>query len=104
MLAGATQDDRLYVCVPDLGLVVFDPATAQWETIGGPTHPRSGQVAAWRSELWLMGGRDIADQNETRIFNPRAREWRMGPALPRELAWGAAAVAGGQLIVTGGAG
>jgi uncharacterized repeat protein (TIGR03806 family) len=103
-LSGATMDDKLYVCVPGTGLAVFDPATSAWEIIGGPTQPRSGQVVAWRGELWMMGGVDLADGSETRIFNPRTHTWRLGSSLPRALAWGAAAVVNDQIVVIGGAG
>ena len=102
-LAGASLDGKLYVCIPSTGLTVFDPGTDLWEIIPGQTQPRSPQVAAWRGEIWIMGGRDITDQAETRIFNPATRTWRIGPALPRPLAWGAAAVIDDQLFVTGGA-
>src|SRR5688572_8088079 len=102
-LAGAVIDDCLYICVPDTGLALFEPATKRWSVIPGPARPRSAQVATWRGELWVMGGCDIADWSETRIYNPTQRTWRVGPALPIPLAWGAAAVVNDQLIVTGGA-
>lgn len=102
-LAGAALNDKLYICVPETGLTEFDPATRAWRVIPGPTQPRSGQVAAWRGEIWIAGGVDIADRVETRIFNPAQGTWRMGPALPNPLAWGAAGVLDDQLIVTGGA-
>jgi uncharacterized repeat protein (TIGR03806 family) len=101
-LAGAALDDRLYVCVPDTGLAVFDPATRAWSVIPGPTQPRSAQVAAWRGELWIMGGVDIAERTATHIYHPAQRTWRRGPDLPTPLAWGAAAVVHDQLVVTGG--
>ncbi|MFN7625126.1 MAG: hypothetical protein ACK5RS_18465, partial [Acidobacteriota bacterium] len=63
----------------------------------------SCQMAAWRGEIWMMGGRDITNLAETRIYNPRTRTWRMGPELPIPLSWGAAGVVGGRLYVTGGA-
>ena len=102
-LAGAALNNKLYICVPDTGLAEFDPATRAWRVIPGPTQPRSGQVAAWRGEIWIMGGVDIADRAETRIFNPTQGTWRMGPPLPNPLAWGAAGVVDDQLIVAGGA-
>jgi hypothetical protein len=102
-LAGAALDDKLYFCVPHTGLVVFDPATRAWSVIPGSTQPRSAQVAAWRGELWIMGGVDLVAPTETRIYNPSLRTWRTGPSLPHALAWGAAGVVGDQLIVTGGA-
>ncbi|MDP3069390.1 MAG: PQQ-dependent sugar dehydrogenase [Opitutaceae bacterium] len=102
-LAGAALGDRLYLCVPDTGLAEFDPATRAWRVIPGPTQPRSAQVAAWRGEIWIVGGVDITDRAETRIFNPAQGTWRLGPALPHPLAWGAAGVVNDQLVVTGGA-
>ena len=102
-LAGATLNDQLYVCVPNTGLAVFDPRTKQWRVIPGPAQPRSSQVAAWRGELWIIGGCDIADWSETRIYNPTQRTWRTGPSLPEPMAWGAAAVVADQLVITGGA-
>jgi hypothetical protein len=102
-LAGAAYGGRLYVCVPQTGLVRFDPKSARWGILGGPTRPRSPQVAAWRDEIWIMGGRDIADGSETQVYHPDSNTWRTGPALPRKLAWGAAAEMGDRLLVTGGA-
>ena len=102
-LAGAALDDKLYVCVPDTGLAVFDPGTRAWSVIPGPTRPRSAQVAAWRGELWIMGGVDIAERTATQLYHPAQRTWRKGPDLPTPLAWGAAGVVADRLVVTGGA-
>ncbi|MFN8005344.1 MAG: kelch repeat-containing protein, partial [Acidobacteriota bacterium] len=52
----------------------------------------------------LLGGRDTASEELTQIYNPRTRQWRNGPSLPRPLSWGAAATVAGKLVVTGGAG
>jgi hypothetical protein len=102
-LAGTVLDDRLYVVVPGKGLAVFDSRSGRWEVVESPAAPRSCQMAAWRGEILMMGGRDIENLAETRIFNPRTRSWRMGPALPIPLSWGAAGVVNGRLYVTGGA-
>lgn len=102
-LAGTALDDKLYICVPNTGLAVFDPATRKWDVIPGPTKPRSSQVAAWRGEVWIIGGTDITDWSETWIHNPTARTWRRGPSLPARAAWGAAGVIDDQLVVAGGA-
>jgi len=102
-LAGTSLDGRLYVVVPGRGLAVFDTRSARWELLDSPAIPRSCQMAAWRGEIWMMGGRDITNLAETRIYNPRTRTWRMGPELPIPLSWGAAGVVGGRLYVTGGA-
>lgn len=102
-LAGTALDDRLYVVVPGRGLAVFDTRSAKWELLDSPAIPRSCQMAAWRGEIWMMGGRDITNLAETRIYNPRTRSWRMGPELPIPLSWGAAGVVDGRLYLTGGA-
>lgn len=103
-LAGTVLNDQLYACVPNTGLVRFNPSTKAWTPIPGPTRTRSAQVAAWNNEIWIMGGCDITDWSETWVYNPAQKQWRTGPALPVPLAWGAAAVINDQLIVAGGAG
>jgi serine/threonine-protein kinase PknK len=102
-LAATALGGALYVLVPKKGLAVFDTKSRQWELIPGPMQPRSCQMAAYRGEIWMMGGRDIQDLAQTLIFNPRTRAWRSGPPLPKPLSWGAAEVVGGRLIVAGGA-
>lgn len=103
-LAGAALDDKLYVLVPKLGLAAFDVKAGRWETIESPAAPRSCQIAAYRGEIWMMGGVDVENGAQTIIYNPRTRAWRDGPPLPRALSWGAAGVVGDRLIFTGGAG
>ena len=101
-LAGTVLNGKLYVAVRDRGLAIFDTATKQWEV--DATHkPRSCQMTAYRGEIWMMGGRDTAGEDQTLIYTPRTKSWRQGPLLPRPLSWGAAEVVNGQLIVTGGA-
>ena len=102
-VAGAAIDDVIYVCIPQTGLVAFDPGKRTWTTIPSAGQPRSPQVAAWRGELWIVGGRDVRPQSTSRIYNPQTRRWREGPAFPRDLAWGAAGVLNNQLVITGGA-
>lgn len=102
-LAGTSFADKLYVLVPKKGLAIFDTKTRQWELLMPPSIPRSCQMAAYRNEIWLLGGQDITDKTQTLIFNPNTRKWRNGPPLPRPNSWGAAATVNGKLIVTGGA-
>ncbi len=101
-LAGAALDGKLYVAVRDAGLAIFDTATKRWE-VDASFKPRSCQMTAYRGEVWMLGGRDTAGEDETLIYSPQTKRWRQGPKLPRSLSWGAAAVVNGQLIVTGGA-
>ncbi|MFN0119487.1 MAG: Kelch repeat-containing protein, partial [Blastocatellia bacterium] len=102
-LAGAALDGRLYILVPKKGLAVFDTKTNRWDLIAHELKPRSCQMAAWRGEIWMMGGRDIPDMKATLIYNPKTRAFRTGPSLPIAISWGAAEVLNGRLIVTGGA-
>ncbi len=101
-LAGATLDDRLYLAVRDQGLAIYDTNTRSWQ-VDSTFKPRSCQMAAWRGEIWMLGGRDTAGEDLTLIYSPRSRSWRNGPKLPRPLSWGAAGVVGDRLILTGGA-
>ncbi len=102
-LAGAALGGAFYVVVPQVGLAVFDTRPGKWKTIESPEHPRSCQVAVHRDELWIMGGRDVPAGDHTWIYTPRTGQWRRGPNLPRELAWGAAAEVQGRLLLAGGA-
>jgi hypothetical protein len=103
-LAGASLDDKLYVIVPKKGLAIFDAKASRWDLIVPPGGvPRSCQMAAYRGEIWMLGGQDIEDKNQSLIFNPRTKQFRKGPPLPRPNSWGAAATVNGKLIVTGGA-
>jgi hypothetical protein len=102
-LAGAALDGKLYVAVRDRGLAVFDTAAKSWGMVESAARPRSCQMAAYRGEIWMLGGRDTAGEDQTLIYSPRTRRWRQGPPLPRPLSWGAAEVVNGRLIVTGGA-
>ena len=102
-LAGSELDGVLFVCAPVRGLVAYSPTDRKWSILGGPAAPRSPQVVAWNSELWIMGGRDIEDGKQVLIYRPSDRTWRKGPSLPRPLAWGAAASDDGAIYLIGGA-
>ncbi len=97
-------DDKLYVIVPKQGLAIFDAKARRWDLIVPPGGvPRSCQMAAYRGEIWMLGGQDIENPKQSLIFNPRTKQFRQGPPLPRPNSWGAAATVNGKLIVTGGA-
>ncbi len=102
-LAGTVLDEILYVLVPGKGLCSFDPQARQWAILNSPTQPRSCQMAAYRGEIWMVGGRDVVDLRQTLIYNPRTRAYRNGPRLPIPLSWGAAEVVDGKLVIAGGA-
>ena len=102
-LAGAEAGGLIYVSVPAIGLVSFDPARRTWRRIGGPSAPRSPQVVSWRSDIWIMGGRDVEDGRQSLIYRPADGSWHQGPSLPRPLSWGAAAAAENRIYLMGGA-
>ena len=102
-LAGATLDGKLYIAVKDRGLAIFDTQASRWEPVDGTYKPRSSQMTAYQGEIWMMGGRDTAGEDQTLIYSPKTKTWRKGLQMPRPLSWGAAEVVNGRLIVTGGA-
>jgi len=103
-LAATALDGKLYVSVPHKYLAVFDTKSATWETIDVPHAPRSCQMAAYRGEIWLMGGRGVPEGCAVQIYNPKTDTWRTGPPLPREIVWGAGTTLQGKLVLIGGAG
>lgn len=102
-LAGCLLGDEIFLAVPHKYLAVFNTQTATWRTVAVPRPPRSCQMAGYRDEVWLLGGRGVRDGREVQILNPATGQWRRGPDLPRELVWGCAAVVDGRLMVAGGA-
>jgi len=102
-VAGCALGDEIFLAVPHKYLAVFNTQTSTWRTVPVPRPPRSCQMAGYRGEVWLLGGRGVHNGREVQIFNPATGRWRSGPDLPRELVWGCAAVVDGRLIVAGGA-
>ena len=94
--------DGVVYCASIDGIFAFDSVRGRWDD----DFPQPGEIgqaplsAAYRGEVWVMGG--YKDQR-TRCYSPTARTWRAGPDLPAGLAWGAAAVMDGELIIVGGA-
>ncbi len=85
----------------------YDPAADQWssQAIDDPATRDHSAVVALDGELWLLGGRDHGGglaHGEVTIFDPHSGQSRAGPTMPRGRSGFAAAVADGQLIVTGG--
>ena len=110
-IAGAVLNGKLYVSVPHKFIAVFDTKTQTWNTLIPQIAPRSCQMAAYNGEIWVMGGRIGEPEKpvppstsiESIIYSPLTGNWRKGPDLPRELAWGVAFVIGEKLLITGGA-
>jgi hypothetical protein len=102
-LAATAYQDSLYLAVPGKGLGCFDTKSRTWKLISFANPVRSPQMASYHDQIWIMGGRDIDHQDQTILYKPGDGSWSSGPSLPRELAWGAGTVIGGQLMVVGGA-
>lgn len=102
-LAGVVHADKLYVVLPHRGLAVYDARAKSWSQLAPPESPRSCQVAAFKNEIWLIGGRGVRDGRATHIYSIGRKRWRRGPDLPRELVWGAGFTLNGVVHVAGGA-
>jgi hypothetical protein len=102
-IVGTSLEGKFYIVIPHVGLAIYDTRARSWQTVPMKPTPRSCQIAAYKGEIWLMGGRDIPDGHQVLIFNPKDGQFRPGPSLPRALAWGGAATVGGRLTFTGGA-
>lgn len=98
---GCALDGVIY-CASIDGFFAFDTVTGRWD----PNLPTPGPIgqgplaAAFEGEVWILGGHG---DRRVRIFDPVTRLWRAGPDLPVGLAWAAAQVIGGELILVGGA-
>jgi hypothetical protein len=102
-LAGTVYAGNLYLALAGRGLGIFDTRARTWSVIPVAHAARSPQMATYRDEIWIMGGRDIERQDAVTIYTPHTRTWRPGPDLPRPLAWGAATTIAGRLMLVGGA-
>jgi hypothetical protein len=100
---GSLHQGRISIVVANKYLAMLDPVKGKWDTVELPLKVRSPQVASLHDELWLMGGRDIENQALVQVYNTKNKQWRNGPDLPRELAWGVGFTLKGNLYVTGGA-
>ncbi len=113
--AGCCVDDVIYVCA-EPGFVALDTRTGTYDT-SLPQHPYaedptqdrgltprgplSAAVTAHHSEVWVLGGAGIK-HCDCYIYNPKARGWRAGPALPTPQAWAGSWSVGGSLYLLSG--
>lgn len=85
----------------------YDPAQDAWTSLSfQDTAPRDhAAVVAYRGELWVLGGRDMASgiaHNAVTVFDPVTGTSRTAPAMFSPRSGFAAAVVGGQILVAGG--
>jgi hypothetical protein len=90
--------------------LVYDPGADQWTEAASIGIPRFETApVAVGNEIWLVGGHGSRDEGvvgditpDILRFDPRANQWRPGPALPWQR-WGSAAIElNGRLFVLGG--
>ena len=102
-ISGCSFNNKIYINLPKSGLAIFDPKNNSWETVPIPFPTRSCQMATYKGEIWMMGGRNGIGGTQTMIFNPITHIWHQGTPIPIDTSWGATGVIGGELIMTGGA-
>jgi hypothetical protein len=120
----ATLGDRIYVTAgeaheagtddqgnpTDNGLaatLVFDPATKTFDpqTLPGPAHPYKSMASAVVDGKWYTFGGFFATNTpvgDTQIFDPGAKAWSTGKAMPTPRYGAATAVLDGKIWVIGG--
>ena len=102
------HDGRLYAFGGEdgaPGLFVHDPETLEWSALPAPPaiDRRGAAALAVDGAFWLIGGaRGGQATARVDIYDPEAREWRVGPDLPEARAGHAAAVLDGAIHVFGG--
>ncbi len=111
--SGCTLDGRIYIGrsrsdehpqVP--GLYVYDPRRRTWWTGAAPMPigpPNAPLTAAFRGEVWVMGGWGTKHGRAVYRYAPTTDTWQRGPDLPIPLGWGVAADVAGRLVIAGGA-
>lgn len=102
-IVSTSDEENIYVVIPHKHLAIFNSKSKSWSQLSIPKPPRSCQISVHQNELWLLGGRGVAEGKETQVLNLQKMAWRNGPKLPRELVWGTAFSLNDQLYITGGA-
>jgi hypothetical protein len=103
---GCVVGNQVYICVPEHGLVRYDPATGAWDTKLPPMPkkaPWGNMTVHHNGEIWVMGGWSSTNPRETYCYSLASQSWRLGPLLPTELSWGAACDWNGHIFIAGGA-
>ena len=104
----AAFEGRVYAFGPRT--FVYDPQADQWTETAAMGIPRFETApVVVGDEIWLIGGHGVRDEGilgditpDILRFDPRHRQWRVGPALPWQR-WGSAAICfNGRLFVIGG--
>ncbi len=104
---GCELNNKIYMIIPAVGLIMYDPAMQTWQTdfpaIPGTKAPRAAAVANHDDQVWVISGTDVADEKMVWCFSTREREWTRGPSVPRSIRWADGLEVNGRLYLFGGA-
>jgi N-acetylneuraminic acid mutarotase len=104
---GCELDNKIYLIVPAVGLIMYDPASQTWQTdfpkIPQTQAPRAAAVVNNKNQVWVISGTDVEDEKMVWCFSPKEREWIQGPSVPKSIRWADGIEVNGKLYVFGGA-
>jgi N-acetylneuraminic acid mutarotase len=104
---GCVLDNKIYIIVPAIGLIMYDPALKSWQTdfpaIPGTKAPRAAAVVNYKNQVWVISGADVEDEKMVWYYSPRERGWTKGPSVPKSIRWADGIEVNGKLYIFGGA-
>jgi hypothetical protein len=104
---GCELDNKIYIIVPAVGLIMYDPAIQSWKTdfpsIPGTKAPRAAAVVKYKNQVWVISGADVEDEKMVWFYSPKEKEWTQGPSVPKSIRWADGIEVNGNLYVFGGA-
>jgi N-acetylneuraminic acid mutarotase len=104
---GCVFGNKLYIMIPAVGLISYDPAEKQWQTgyppFPGTKAPRAAAVANYKKQIWVISGTDVDDEKLVWLYSPDERKWTAGPKFPQSTLWADGLEVNGRLYVFGGA-
>jgi len=104
---GCVFRNKLYILIPAIGLISYDPSEKQWQTgyppFPGTKSPRAAVVATYKKQIWIISGTDVPDDTLVWCYSPDERKWTAGPTFPQSTLWADGLDVNGKLYVFGGA-
>ncbi len=104
---GCELDNKIYIIVPAVGLITYDPALQVWKNdfpaIPETKAPRAAAVVNYKNQVWVISGADVEDEKMVWYFSPAEMKWKKGPSVPQSIRWADGIEVNGKLYVFGGA-
>jgi N-acetylneuraminic acid mutarotase len=104
-VAGGVIDGSLYLVGEGSDRTFrYDLARDTWDTLAA-VRPATGHHHAaevFDGRLWLFGGIGRNSAGLVQIYEPRSRQWEVGPPMPFKAGSSASALIGGRFFVAGG--